>query len=208
MRIEDWFLTADERGNPAYALPDWSTGNAVVAHVHGSAYFARLVEVVSALEQDDHLFFTDWRGDSDERLTEDGPTVAELLRAAAARDVEVRALMWRSHPGRLNSEENSHLGRIINECGGEALLDERVKWGGSHHQKLFVVRHKGRPEDDVAFVGGIDLCYSRRDDADTSVSSDAARCSAASYRWRTATGSSPCSRKPREAVVSASASAT
>ena len=74
--------------------------------------------------------------------------------------------MWRSHPGQLNGEENGHLGRIINECGGEALLDERVKWGGSHHQKLFVVRHQGRPEDDVAFVGGIDLCYSRRDDAE------------------------------------------
>ena len=31
VRIEDWFLTAAERGNPAYTLPDWSTGNAVVA---------------------------------------------------------------------------------------------------------------------------------------------------------------------------------
>ena len=30
MRIEDWFLTAAERGNPAYTLPDWSTGNLVV----------------------------------------------------------------------------------------------------------------------------------------------------------------------------------
>ena len=37
VRIEDWFLTAAERGNPAYTLPDWSTGNLVVAHVHGSA---------------------------------------------------------------------------------------------------------------------------------------------------------------------------
>ena len=74
--------------------------------------------------------------------------------------------MWRSHPGRLNGEENSHLGRIINECGGEALLDERVRTGGSHHQKLLVVRRKGRPEEDVAFVGGIDLCHGRRDDAD------------------------------------------
>ncbi len=41
-----------------------------------------------------------------------------------------------------------------------------MRRGGSHHQKLFVVRRKGRPEDDVAFVGGIDLCHGRRDDAD------------------------------------------
>ena len=61
-----------------------------------------LVELVEATAAGDRIYFTDWRGDSDERLTEYGPTVAELLRDAAVRDVEVRALMWRSHPGRLN----------------------------------------------------------------------------------------------------------
>ena len=39
----------------------------------------------------------------------------------------------------------------------------RVRPGGSHHRKLVVLRHPGRPERDVAFVGGIDLCHSRRD---------------------------------------------
>lgn len=73
MRIADWFLAFAERGNPAYRLPDWSVGNAVVPHVHGSAYFARLVDVVSALAPDDHLFFTDWRGDADERMRTGGP---------------------------------------------------------------------------------------------------------------------------------------
>lgn len=155
--VSDWFLPETER--------PWTSGNLVVPRVHGADYFARVVEVIGATGAGDRIFVTDWRGDADERLAEEGPTVAELLRAAAARDVEVRALMWRSHPGQLNGEENGHLGRIINECGGEALLDERVRYGGSHHQKLLVVRRKGRPEEDVAFVGGIDLCYSRRDDA-------------------------------------------
>jgi phosphatidylserine/phosphatidylglycerophosphate/cardiolipin synthase-like enzyme len=155
--VSDWFLPESER--------PWTSGNLVVPRVHGADYFARLVELVEATSEGDRVFFTDWRGDADERLTERGPTVAELMRSAAGRGVEVRALMWRSHPGRLNGEENGHLGRIINECGGEALLDERVRYGGSHHQKLLVVRRKGRPELDVAFVGGIDLCYSRRDDA-------------------------------------------
>ena len=40
-----------------------------------------------------------------------------------------------------------------------------MRRGGSHHQKLVIVRHARRPADDVAFVGGIDLCHSRRDDA-------------------------------------------
>ena len=44
------------------------------------------------------------------------------------------------------------------------LLDQRVRFGGSHHQKLVVIRHPGAPERDVAFAGGIDLCHSRRDD--------------------------------------------
>ncbi|MDT5010339.1 MAG: hypothetical protein QOH57_1956, partial [Mycobacterium sp.] len=50
-------------------------------------------------------------------------------------------------------------------AGGEVLLDQRVRFGGSHHQKLVVLRHPGAPERDVAFAGGIDLCHSRRDDA-------------------------------------------
>jgi len=41
----------------------------------------------------------------------------------------------------------------------------RVRTGGSHHQKLLVIRHGRHPERDVAYVGGIDLCHSRRDDA-------------------------------------------
>lgn len=155
--MSEWFLPEAER--------PWTSGNLVTPHVHGAAYFARLLEVIGATESGDRIFLTDWRGDADERMTPDGPTVAELLSAAGRRGVEVRALLWRSHAGRLNSEENQHLGTVINETGGEALLDERVRRGGSHHQKLLVVRRKGRPEDDVAFVGGIDLCHGRRDDA-------------------------------------------
>ncbi|WP_245916404.1 phospholipase D-like domain-containing protein [Nocardioides gansuensis] len=155
--MSEWFLPPAER--------PWTSGNLVVPRVHGADYFARILEVIGATRAGDRIFLTDWRGDCDERLTEDGPTVAELLSAAGRRGVEVRALLWRSHPGPLNAEENDHVGAVINESGGEALLDERVRRGGSHHQKLFVVRRKGRPQDDVAFVGGIDLCHGRRDDA-------------------------------------------
>ena len=155
--MSDWFLPADER--------PWTSGNLVVPRVHGADYFARLLEVVGATEAGDRIFLTDWRGDADELLTPDGPTVGDLLSAACRRGVEVRAMLWRSHPGRLNGEENNHLGTVLNECGAEVLLDERVRRGGSHHQKLVVVRRQGRPEEDVAFVGGIDLCHGRRDHA-------------------------------------------
>jgi phosphatidylserine/phosphatidylglycerophosphate/cardiolipin synthase-like enzyme len=157
--VNDWFLPATER--------PWTAGNLVVPHVHGADYFARLLEVIGATRAGDRIFLTDWRGDSDERMADGGPSVAEMLSSAGRRGVEVRALLWRSHSdkSRLNAQENNHLGKAINESGGEALLDERVRRGGSHHQKLLVVRRQGRPEDDVAFVGGIDLCHGRRDDA-------------------------------------------
>ena len=164
MHYADWFLTADETGNPERGLPPWSTGNAVTPLVDGSAYFARLVATVRELRAGDCLFFTDWQGDADERLCPEGPTAAELLGDAARRGVVVKGLMWRSHSQKLSysEEENRQLGDDVAAAGGEVLLDQRVRRGGSHHQKMVVLRGPGR---DTAFVGGIDLCHGRRDDA-------------------------------------------
>jgi phosphatidylserine/phosphatidylglycerophosphate/cardiolipin synthase-like enzyme len=81
--------------------------------------------------------------------------------------VDVRGLVWRSHWDRLafSATENRRLGEQVNAAGGQCLLDMRVRTGGSHHQKFVVLRHHDRPELDVAFLGGIDLCHGRRDDA-------------------------------------------
>ena len=175
MRPDRWFLTAAERDNRATLLDRrrgdglaWSTGNRVTPLVHGATYFAELARVVAAMAAGDRLFFTDWRGDPDELLTPDGPTVGGLLADAARRGVVVKGLVWRSHLDRFqfSADANRHLGDEIEAGGGECLLDMRVRVGGSHHQKLVVARHPGRPELDVAFVGGIDLGHSRRDDRD------------------------------------------
>ena len=168
MRFDDWFLTGAERGNPGTDLPAWSDGNQVSVHVHGAAYFDRLVDVVEAMACGDLLLFTDWRGDPDQRLRPDGPTVAELLSAAARRGVQVKGLVWRSHLDALvrTAQENRNLAENLDRDGGQVLLDQRVRYFGSHHQKLVVARHHGRPQRDVAFAGGVDLCHSRRDDAD------------------------------------------
>jgi phosphatidylserine/phosphatidylglycerophosphate/cardiolipin synthase-like enzyme len=92
--------------------------------------------------------------------------VGALLADAAGRGVDVRGLVWRSHWDRLafSAAENRHLGEDVNARGGEVVLDMRVRLGGSHHQKFVVLRHPGHPERDVAYLGGIDLCHSRRDD--------------------------------------------
>lgn len=165
--LAHWFLTADERGNPSSRLPAWCTGNLAEPLIHGATYFDRLATEVESLSAGDYVFFTDWRGDPDQLLRDGGPTISELFCRAAERGVVVKGLIWRSHLDKLaySEEENRHLGDAIERAGGEVLLDQRVRFGGSHHQKLVVIRHPGAPERDVAFAGGIDLCHSRRDDA-------------------------------------------
>jgi phosphatidylserine/phosphatidylglycerophosphate/cardiolipin synthase-like enzyme len=174
--LEGWFLSAAERGNDFTKLdrrrPDglaWSTGNKVETLVHGATYYGRLLEAVRSLGAGDRVYFTDWRGDPDQLLSDDpDSTIGTVLAAAARRGVIVKGLLWRSHLDRLgfSAKENRHLGEQCNEAGAEVLLDQRVRLGGSHHQKLVVIRHAAGSERDVAFVGGIDLCHSRRDDAD------------------------------------------
>jgi phosphatidylserine/phosphatidylglycerophosphate/cardiolipin synthase-like enzyme len=172
----DWLLTKAERANPRTRLDSghpgeqaWSLGNLVRPLVHGSAYFAELHERIEATRAGDLILFTDWQGDADERLTgEPGSEVAEVLGRADERGVDVRGLVWRSHWDKLGftARENRLLGEELQRRGAEALLDMRVRTGGSHHQKLVVIRHREDPSRDIAYVGGIDLCHSRRDDAD------------------------------------------
>ncbi len=180
--IGDWMLTARERDNPdtnidrRHNTPGntdsnataWTTGNEVTLLAHGATYFAALRETLDATKSGDVVMFTDWRCDADEALDEDGTAVADALCDAARRGVRVKGLLWRSHLDALHfsSSQNRELGAEIEAAGGECLLDMRVRPGGSHHQKIVVVRHPDRPELDVAYAGGIDLCHSRRDTAE------------------------------------------
>ena len=174
--LTDWLLTKEERGNPRTRLDDahpgqqaWSEGNLVRPLIHGATYFAELFERIEATRAGDLLLFTDWQGDADERLTgEPGSEISEVLACADERGVDVRGLVWRSHWERIGftASENRRLGQDLQRRGAEALLDMRVRAGGSHHQKFVVIRHRDDPSRDIAYVGGIDLCHSRRDDAE------------------------------------------
>ena len=175
MDLSRWLLTKTERGNTQTVLDArhpgeqaWSTGNFVRPLVHGATYFAELRDRIAQTRPGDLLYFTDWRGDPDERLTgEPGSEIQRLLAAADRRGVDVRGLIWRSHWDKLSfsGEQNRQLGEELQANGAEVLLDMRVRAGGSHHQKLVVIRHRDNPARDVAYVGGIDLCHTRRDDA-------------------------------------------
>jgi len=96
--LADWFLTTSERGNAFTTIdrrrPDgsaWSTGNRVETLVHGATYFRRLLDTIRQLGVGDQLYFTDWRGDPDQRLSDDPDSeVGVVLAAAAGRGVMVR----------------------------------------------------------------------------------------------------------------------
>jgi hypothetical protein len=144
-----------------------SESNLVRLLIHGSTYFAALHHGVSQMCDGDLLMFIDWCGDSDECLFDSPDSEAgKVFGDAARRGVDVRGLV-RRYGDRLAfcAAQNRRLGAEINEAGGQCLLDMRVRGGGSHHHKFVVLRHGDRPELDVAFLRGIDLCHSRRDDA-------------------------------------------
>ena len=176
MQHTDWLLTKRERGNPRTRVDDrhpgnvaWSEGNLVRPLIHGATYFAELYDRIRATKAGDLVLFTDWAGDADEQLTDDPRSmVVDVLAEADERGVDVRGLIWRSHSTMLNfsAENNRSLGEQLQDRGAEALLDMRVRTGGSHHQKLVVIRYRDDPSRDVAYVGGIDLCHSRRDTAE------------------------------------------
>ena len=169
----EWLLTPAERGNGQTRLDDahpgraWSAGNQVRPLIHGATYFAELYDRIEATRAGDAIVFADWQGDADERLTgEPGSEVLTVLGRAAARGVDVRGLLWHSKVAAVADAEgdNAEFGARLRAHGVEAWLDMRVRQRGSHHQKLVVLRHRDDAARDVAYVGGIDLCHSRRDD--------------------------------------------
>lgn len=176
--VSRWLLSASERGNPHTRIDDrhpgeqaWSTGNLVRPIVDGADYFAELHRVIEGTSEGDLILFAGWRIDGDEQLTDDpSSTLLEVLDRAEDRRVNVRVLVWRSHTEQLDfsAEKNREVAEGLagdDDEHAEVLLDMRVRRGGSHHQKFVVVRHRDDSSRDVAFVGGIDVAHSRRDDS-------------------------------------------
>ncbi len=162
-----WFLSAEERGNPDTRIAAWTVGNRVTPLVHGKTYFAALADAFARAGAGDLVLFTDWRGDPEQLLTDDGVTVEDALAGVAVRGGTVKGMVWRSHIETLGftGPKNRKLAVRLEEAGGEVILDQRVLTLGSHHQKFVVVRYAAEDRTDVAFVGGIDLARARRDDS-------------------------------------------
>lgn len=170
MRIDDWFLAAGERDNRHSAIDrrhdgvPWTEGNLAEVLVDGDEYFTRLYSVLRATTPGDSVYLTGLEGDADERLAGPGTEIASVLGDLVKQGVHVHGLVWRSHAVAYSEGKNLMFSHAVNEAGGEVLLDNRIRRGGSHHQKIVVVHYELQPATDVAFVGGMDLVHGRHDD--------------------------------------------
>ncbi|MBE9373752.1 phospholipase [Saccharopolyspora sp. HNM0983] len=168
-----WFSAPDGRDNPATDLDQrhpagisWSTGNSAHPLIDGTELFDSLVAELDAVRSGDRIFFSAWVGVQDKDLDEAGHTLGGLLFRALGIGASVHALFWwpflTLHRGHV--PPNRRFVTALRRRGGAALLDQRVRPIGCHHQKFLVIRRPERPSNDIAFVGGIDPCPSRRDD--------------------------------------------
>ncbi|HYD05516.1 MAG TPA: phosphatidylserine/phosphatidylglycerophosphate/cardiolipin synthase family protein [Reyranella sp.] len=120
-------------------------GNRVRPLIGGREAFQRIAEAVDAARR--RVWVTVAFYADDFRLP-DGRGLFDLLEAAAARGVDVRAVFWRPNP------ESANYGRTY-PMDAPARPGLKLRWDRAsgpycHHQKSWVV-------DDIAFVGGINL---------------------------------------------------
>ena len=140
---EGWASTASFAPRP---------GSRVEPLVDGTEALPRVVAAISSARS--HVHLAGWHFDPSFRLEDGGPTLRELLAEAAGR-VDVRVLAWAGaplplfHPDRREVREACH--DLVHGTRISMALDARERPFHCHHEKLVVV------DDEVAFVGGIDL---------------------------------------------------
>ena len=168
---------ADERlvpdGRPSVATPRPHRSRRLVDRrdlvrplVHGAVYFQRLYDELCALEAGDRVYFTDWRGMPTRRCTgrSDGRSRVVRPGAIGRRSTGTALAVAFGSP-------------VVQRAGEPAARDraQRGRRGGAARPagpavgiaSSEAVRDpaSGCSAADVAFVGGIDLCHGRRDDA-------------------------------------------
>ncbi|MHB8471039.1 MAG: phospholipase D-like domain-containing protein [Gaiellaceae bacterium] len=138
-------------------------GNRVEPLVDGAAALPRMVEAIVAARS--HVHLAGWTFSPEFRMGEGGPALRELLADAAGR-AGVRVLAWAGaplplfHPDR--REVRTMRDELVRGTRVAVGLDAKERPLHCHHEKLVLV------DDEVAFVGGIDLTQLAGDRCDHS----------------------------------------
>lgn len=142
---------------------EYTEGNAVKAFLGGKEYFSALLAAFKQAKK--NIYITGWQVNWDAQLAE-GIRLVDVLMEAVQKTSELKIyIMPWENPAlvetyaattkRVFAAMNTHLGRqaFYVQCAGQ---QSGVFF--SHHQKCVIV------DENVAFVGGIDLAYGRYDD--------------------------------------------
>jgi phosphatidylserine/phosphatidylglycerophosphate/cardiolipin synthase-like enzyme len=131
-----------------------STGNAVEVIVDGSAALPRIAEAIRGARRTVHLAGWFFSPDFDLTRGQERTLLVDLLRETAARGVEVRVLAWAGAPLPVFRPSRRLVASVLETlraAGVHAAGDAHERPLHCHHEKLVIV------DDELAFVGGIDL---------------------------------------------------
>lgn len=143
----------------------WSRGNLAHPLIDGAEYFRRLSSELADTHAGDEVYLAAWIGDPTERLDGPGSCAGAQFARALRSGVSVYGLFWCPYLTAAKDfvRDNRSFVALLQRLGGFAVLDQRVRAVGSHHQKYVVIRRPERPGTDIAFLGGIDPYASRGD---------------------------------------------
>ena len=141
-------------------------GNAVEVLIDGQQCFSRILEDLRAAQS--HIHFAGWHLDPDFDLDRvNGQVIARDLFIKLAEKVDVRVLLWSGAPVpppiRPSRRDTRKVGEALT-LGSKVhfAVDKKERPLHCHHEKIFVI------DDEIAYVGGIDLSRVDGDRYDTS----------------------------------------
>ena len=159
----DTAIGPDAGGWAGTAATEPRSGCRVEPLVDGVEGLSRIAEAVRTARS--HVHLAGWHFDPSFRLGEAGPTLRELLADAAGR-VDVRVLAWAGAPLPLFHPDRREVRQarddLVRGTRISMALDANERPLHCHHEKLVVV------DDEIAFVGGIDLTGLSGDRLDSS----------------------------------------
>src|SRR3954468_21866465 len=139
-------------------------GNELELLVDGAEMLPRVAEAIQGARRSVHV--AGWHVTPSFALTRGKrPLVVRELLAEAAESVPVRVLLWAGSPALFKptrSEVREQQRKLVTGTRIRAELDQRERMMHCHHEKLVIV------DDEVAFVGGIDMTSMAGDRYDSS----------------------------------------
>ena len=158
LRRIDWERALDADGGLWCAGdPPPRAGNDVSVFIDGEEALPALAEALEGAQS--HVFLAGWYFSPGFALRRDGQPSAlgDVLKGLSKRGVDVRVLMWAGAPLPLftpsRADARTVRNALVQTSGVRCALDDRERPMHCHHEKIVVV------DDELAFVGGIDLTH-------------------------------------------------